>query len=118
MSSCTPTVPGEDVDHTAEPIPVREDTQPPIHDRNGVDHVSISWREIYKTTAVWPPTLGLDFVRAAQNTTTTTYELGKACGGEGAGKCSRRNKEQAMLILGQGLGNLGLGAVVWDCVSY
>lgn len=118
MSSSTLADPGKYLDHTSVPPLTKEKGQSSIHDRNGVDGLSISWREIFKTTAGWPPTLGLDFLRAAQHTTTTTYELEGACGGEGPGKDSGRNNEEAKLTLGQDLGKLGLGAVVWDCVSY
>lgn len=78
-----------------------------------------SWRQIFAVArrfgaASTSPTLGVNFMRAAQTSTTIKYSLA-ACRGDSAkeGSCS----ENATLTLGQDLRKLGLGAVVWDCVS-
>lgn len=72
-----------------------------------------SWRNIFEHPTEGPPTLGLDFLRAVQHTTTTKYGLRGRRGGMWIGG----EEEDATLTLGQDLGKLGLGAVVWDCVS-
>lgn len=77
-----------------------------------------SWREIFAVARCGagstPPTLGVNFVRAVQNIITIEYTLAAYRGG-GSLKGSR--SENATLTLGQDLRKLGLGAVVWDCVS-
>lgn len=78
-----------------------------------------SWREIFVVAACrragsTSPTLGVNYMRAAQKTTTVKYSLAAHHGGSSnKGSCS----EYATLTLGQDLRKLGLGAVVWDCVS-
>lgn len=54
-------------------------------------------------------------MRAVQNSTTTRYGVGARR--EGPQKDGDEEQSQSALILGQDLGKLGLGAVVWDCVS-
>lgn len=75
-----------------------------------------SWRNIFAVApaACGPvPKLGVNFLRAAQDTTTVAYALA-ACP-----KIPSTDDpgEPATLTIGQDLRNLGLGAVVWDCVS-
>lgn len=72
--------------------------------------ISISWRNIFVDPLKQPPTLGLDFVRAARDTTATTYAVAPAPN-------NGNEKREATLFLAQNLGKLGLGGVVWDCVS-
>lgn len=71
-----------------------------------------SWRKIFHYPFDQAPTLGINFVRASQEATTTTYPVAQAAP-EGA----YDRGETATIHLGQDLANLGLGGVVWDCVS-
>lgn len=92
---------------------------PPIRRENDCDigGSTASWREIFAVDGAGAgsisPTLGVNFMRAAQNTRTIKYSLAACRGGSSKDSCS----EYATLTLGQDLRNLGLGAVVWDCVS-
>ena len=89
------------------------------------------WQDIYHTPREprafsnvnhnGAPTLGLDFLRASEGTITITYTLGSS-GNNFEGKDKDEDKDEdetqeATLVLSQDLGKLGLGAVVWDCVS-
>lgn len=91
---------------------------PICHEDDCHDTGSKSWREIFAVARVgagpayWP-TLGVNFMRATQNTTIIRYNRVACCGGSPKGSCS----DYATLTLGQDLRKLGLGAVVWDCVS-
>lgn len=83
------------------------------HDLWDLNESSCHWRDIFgpypRNTS--PPTLGLDFTRAAENRAVVTYNLsvGQDCE-------DGDNVQEATLVLGQDLVKLGLGAVVWDCV--
>lgn len=75
-----------------------------------------SWRNIFAvaSAACGPvPKLGVNFLQAAQDTTTVKYALATSQ------RSSSTNEpyEPATLTLGQDLRHLGLGAVLWDCVS-
>lgn len=76
------------------------------------------WRQIFAPPRCGAgsssPTLGANFMRASQATTKIKYNLAALCGD--LAKEGSRSKN-ATLTLGQDLHKLGLGAVVWDCVS-
>ena len=76
------------------------------------------WRQIFAPPRCGAgsssPTLGANFMRASQTTTKIKYNLAALCGD--LAKEGSRSKN-ATLTLGQDLHKLGLGAVVWDCVS-
>lgn len=76
-----------------------------------------SWRDIFKSTIKGPPTLGLDFLRASKDTTTVRYNLQAPREGPWKYDHDEDHSSYATLTLLQDLGKLGLGAVVWDCVS-
>lgn len=93
--------------------------QPPIHhkdDCDGRDMPSWAWENIFAVApgAGQPPGLGVNFMRATQHTINVEYALATV---HGNSRNISRGEERAMLTLGQDLGKLGLGAVVWDCVS-
>lgn len=72
-----------------------------------------TWRVIFDQRMEDPPTLGLDFVHANQQSRTIVYnKVPWRIDPPDAEKA-----EEATLLLGQNLGELGIGAVVWDCVS-
>lgn len=75
---------------------------------------SSSWKEIFAVDHGSVPQLGVNFVRAAKDVATVKYSLAntRLHGLAGDGPV-----QHATLTLGQDLRNLGLGAVVWDCVS-
>lgn len=89
------------------------DDDRPMCDAESIGLHDCSWREIFKHKVKGAPTLGLDFLRASKDTTTLRYKL------EAPRKGPWNNEEDshATLTLQQDLGKLGLGAVVWDCVS-
>lgn len=88
-----------------------EQQSPPSKHDGGTG--SVSWREIFQKQALGPPSLGLDFLHALEDTAKIKYGL--RARREGPRKDGR--SDVATLILGQNLGKLGLGAVVWNCVS-
>jgi len=82
---------------------------------------SPSWRDIFAADPQAldeesPPTLGVSFLRASRHTTTIEYTLA-VVRSEGSSKGGTSLGKHATLTLGQDLRKLGLGAVVWDCVS-
>lgn len=72
-----------------------------------------SWATIFEHPAEGPPTLGLNFLSATKDMITIKYALAPFSGASRGSK----EKEEGSLILGQDLAALGLGGVVWDCVS-
>lgn len=79
----------------------------------GLRESSCHWRDIFgpnpRNTS--PPSLGLDFTRAAEKRAVVTYTISVGQDYEDGD-----NVQEAKLVLGQELVKLGLGAVVWDCV--
>lgn len=75
---------------------------------------SCSWKEIFAVDHGSVPQLGVNFVRAAQDVATVKYSLANT---RSQGLAGDSPVQHATLTLGQDLRNLGLGAVVWDCVS-
>lgn len=89
--------------------------QSPIHREDDCYARSMSsWENIFAVApAAGKISLGCSFVRATQQTANVEYTLAAVHGDppkDGHG-------ERATLTLGQDLCKLGLGAVVWDCVS-
>lgn len=79
----------------------------------GLRESSCHWRDIFGPNPgnTSPPSLGLDFTRAAEKRAVVTYTIsvGQDCG-------DVDNVKEATLVLRQDLVKLGLGAVVWNCV--
>ncbi|CAN0008678.1 unnamed protein product, partial [Ectocarpus sp. 13 AM-2016] len=75
---------------------------------------SSSWKEIFAVDHGSVPQLGVNFVRATQDMATVKYALANI---RSQGLARYGPVQHATLTLRQDLRNLGLGAVVWDCVS-
>lgn len=108
---------GESATCVGNPFPPME--QPPIRREDDCDapKYTSSWHNIFAVAPAAgepPPELGVNFIRATQQTINTEYTLTTV---HGNSRKSSRGEKSAMLTLGQDLRKLGLGAVVWDCVS-
>lgn len=93
------------------------DTQQQRCDAGSIGVNYRSWREIFENAVQGPPTLGLDYLRASKDTTTLRYTLQATREGPWKYDDDEEDHACATLTLRQDLGKLGLGAVVWDCVS-
>lgn len=79
-----------------------------------------AWREIFRTSPAGHPTLGLDARRAAQDVVDVCFAMGSHnILQTGKDPCPQHDgvSGNAVLTLRQDLGNMGLGGVVWKCVS-
>lgn len=81
--------------------------------RERCSFVSFKWREIFQQPAADVPTLGLDYLRAKQETRTIKFKI-VSSSGNSTDDCIEKD---STLMIRQDLAKFGIGGVVWDCVS-